>query len=92
MNTEIVPAALIISDAAIGREEWRMVALARALFTPEEAVKQLVCRGSPCRTLTPAQHVRVHCGMRVAKLQLMAHTGIVDVAVTTNPLGMLDFT
>ena len=45
MNTEIGQVGSILSDIAIGREDWRMVTLARALCTPEEAFKWLVCRG-----------------------------------------------
>ena len=44
MNSEIVPVSLILSASDIGREDWRMVTLARALSTPDNAIKWLVCR------------------------------------------------
>ena len=75
MNSENIPVSLILSASDIGREDWRMVTLARALSTPDNAIKWLVCRGLLHNT-TPAPSDNVPCSLENAKVLMMAGSGI----------------
>ena len=62
-----------------------MVTLARALCTPEEAVKWLACRGLLQNTCSCPSYIS-H-----AVREMMAGSGVVGVVVKESPVGMFHY-
>ena len=80
MNSKNVLVGSILSDAAIGREYWRMWHLQEPCPI-QTKLSSGWCAGGSCTTPTPALSVNLPCSLENAKVLMIAGGGIAGLVV-----------